>query len=178
MPSENIKSLANNSIELVKNFFANLPDDMKKILPSVFKREGVWFGNFDDYTIGIFYLTKDELQRVNNNINHGFPAFPGFFVSYANKPEKVPIAIKAGGSCNYFASNHTSNMIAFDVCEQASFTVVDHFHELKDISGKEFKYRVDIAFFLGTVIDERWNNLQSRLLELLHHSLDVWRSMR
>ena len=178
MPSENIKGLANNSIELIKHFFAGLPDDAKTILPSVFKTGGVWFGNFDDYTIGIFYLIEDELQRINNNINHGFPAFPGFFVSDANKPENVPIAIKAGGSCNYFASNHTSNMIAFDVCAGASFTVVDHFHELKDLSGQEFKYRVDLAFFLGTLPDERWDKVEPRLLELLHHSLDVWRSMR
>jgi hypothetical protein len=178
MPSENIKALANNSIELVKHFFANLPEDVKIILPSVFKIEGVWFGNFDDYTIGIFYLSKDELERVNSNINHGLPAFPGFFVSDANKSEKVPIAIKAGGLCSYFASNHTSNMIAFNVCAGASFTVIDHFHELKDLNGQEFKYRVDLAFFLGTFTDERWDKFEPRLLELLHHSLDVWRSLQ
>ena len=69
-------------------------------------------------------------------------------------------------------------MIAFDICAGASFTVVDHFHELKDSSGQEFKYRIDLAFFLGTVPDEQWDNFEPRLSELLHHSLDVWRSMR
>ncbi len=178
MPSENIKGLVNKSIEVVKHYFANLPDDAKAILPSVFKIGGIWFGNFDDYSIGIFYLTNDELQRINGNINNGLPAFPGFFISDQNKPENVPVAIKAGGSCNYFASNHTSNIIAFEICAGASFTVVDHFHELKDSSGQEFKYQVDLAFFLGTLPDEQWDNFEPRLLELLQHSLDLWRSVR
>jgi hypothetical protein len=178
MPSENTKDIASKSIEVVKHFFSTLPDDEKEILPSVLKIGGIWFGNFDDYSIGIFYLSNDELQRVKGNINKGLPAFPGFFVSDQNRPAKTPVAIKAVGLCNYFASNHTSNLIAFDICPGASFIVVDHFHELKDSSGQEFKYRIDLALFLGTLPDEQWDEFKPRLLELLHYSLNVWRSVR
>ena len=178
MTFENTKALANKSIKLVEHFFNTLPDDIVNNIPTVLKTEGVWFGNFDDNTIGIFYLTKDEQERVKININNELTPFPGLFISDSNKSKNIPIAIKAGGLCGYYDSNHTVNMIAFNVCHGASFTLIDHFHELKDLNGKEFKYRVDLAFILGTFTDERWEEFEKRLLELLQHTLDVWRSMQ
>lgn len=178
MASENIKEIANQSIQTVEHFFANLLENEKALLPSVLKKDGTWFGNSDDYSLGIFFLTTDEFQRIKSNIEKGLPAFPGFFVSDSTKPANVPIAIKASGSCNYFASNHTSNLIAFNISPEASFTVIDHFHEVKDSSGQEFKYQVDLAFFLGIMSGEQWDKFKPRLLELLDYSLKVWKSMQ
>ena len=63
-------------------------------------------------------------------------------------------------------------------CQGSSFTVIDHFHELRDSSGQEFKYRIDLAFFLGILPNEQWENFETRLLELLQHTLNIWRSKR
>ncbi|NLD35355.1 MAG: hypothetical protein GX654_00625 [Desulfatiglans sp.] len=178
MPSDNVRNIANKSVEFVKSFFANLPSEEKSILPSIFKTAGSWVGNFDDFTIGIFYLTHEEIQRAVKNMNQGIHAFPGFYVSEPNRKEKMPVAIKMAGSCNYFASCHTENIIAFSVCQGSSFTVIDHFHEIKDSSGQEFKYRVDLVFFLGLLPNEEWQQFKKRLSELLLHSLNTWRGMR
>ena len=178
MPSDNVRKIANKSVEFVKSFFANLPDEEKQILPRIFKTAGSWLGNFDDFTISIFYLTNEEMQRVVKNINQRIQGFPGFYISESNRKDKIPVAIKMEGSCNYFASCHTENIIAFSVCPGSSFTVIDHFHEIKDSSGKEFKYRVDLAFLLGILPDEKWPQFEKRLAELLHHSLDTWRHLR
>ena len=178
MPSNNVKNIANKSVEFVKSFFANLPSKERSILPSIFKNAGSWVGNFDDFTIGIFYLTHEEMQRAVKNMNQGIHAFPGFYVSEPNRKEKMPVAIKMAGSCNYFASCHTENIIAFSVCQGSSFTVIDHFHEIKDSSGQEFKYRVDLVFFLGILPNEEWQHFEKRLSELLLHSLNTWRGMR
>jgi len=178
MPSDTVKNIATKSVEFVKSFFANLPSEEKSILPPIFQTAGSWLGNFDDFMIGIFYLTNEEMQRAVKNMNHGISAFPGFYVSEPNRPENIPVAIKMEGSCNYFASCHTSNIIAFSVCQGSSFTVIDHFHEIKDSSGQEFKYRVDLVFFLGILPNEQWQPFEKRLSDLLQHSLNTWRGMR
>lgn len=178
MPSDNVKNIANKSVEFVKRFFSNLPSEDKTILPSIFKTTGTWVGNFDDFTIGIFYLTHEEMQRAVKNMNQGIHAFPGFYVSEPNRKEKMPVAIKMEGSCNYFASCHTENIIAFSVCQGSSFAVIDHFHEIKGSSGQEFKYRVDLVFFLGLLPNEEWQQFEIRLSELLLHSLNTWRGLR
>lgn len=178
MPSDNVRNIANQSVEYVKSFFAKLSHEEKQFLPSIFKTEGSWLGNFDDFTIGIFYLTQEEMQRVVNNMNQGIHAFPGFYVSEPNRKDKMPVAIKMECECNYFASCHTENIIAFSVCQGSSFTVIDHFHEIKDSSGQEFKYRVDLAFLLGLLPNEDWQQFENRLSELLLHSLSTWRRMK
>lgn len=177
MPSDNVRNIANKSVEFVKSFFADLPSEEKSILPSIFKTVGSWVVNFDDFTIGIFYLIHEEMQRAVKNMNQRIPAFPGFYVSEP-KRKKIPVAIKMAGSCNYFASCHTENIVAFSVCQGSSFTVIDHFHEIKDSSGQEFKYRVDLVFFLGLLPNEEWQQFEKRLSELLLHSLNTWRGMR
>jgi hypothetical protein len=177
MPSENMKHLAYKSILEVEHFFDSYLEKENINLPLVFKEKGIWVAYYDDYSIGIFFLPKEEQQRIKNNVELGLPAFPSFFVSNQNKPENIPIGIEAVGTCNYFASNHSSNLIAFVIYPGASFTVVDHFHEIKDKSGNEFKYRVDLAFLLGTLPDEQWDKFKLRLLELLHSSMDVWNSI-
>jgi hypothetical protein len=178
MPSDNIRNIANKSVEFVKSFFANLSSEDKLILPPILQNAGSWLGNFDDFTIGIFFLTHEEMQRAVKNMDQRIPAFPGFYVSEPNRKEKTPVAIKMEGSCNYFASCHTSNIIAFSVCQGSSFTVLDHFHEIKDSSGQEFKYRIDLVFFLGILVNEEWQHFEKRLSELLLHSLNTWRGMR
>jgi len=178
MPSDNVRNIASKSVEFVKSFFANLPHEERSFLPSIFKTAGSWLGNFDDFTIGIFYLTKEEMQRVVKKMNRRIHAFPGFYVSEPNRKEQMPVAIKMDGSCQYFSSCHTENIIAFSVYQGSSFTVVDHFHEIKVSSGQEFKYRVDLAFLLGLLPDEDWQQFEKRLSELLLHSLNTWRRMR
>jgi hypothetical protein len=111
-------------------------------------------------------------------MNRGIPAFPGFYVSDSNKPHSVPVAVKMEGSCNYFASCHTSNIIAFSICQGSSFTVIDHFHEIKSSSGQEFKYRVDLGFFLWILPNEEWAHFEKRLSGLLLHSLKTWKGIR
>jgi len=132
---------------------------------------------YDDATIGIFFLTKSELQRATNYQNRGFPAFPGFVVSESRKPASVPVAVDIGGSCNVFSSNHTTNMYAFSVKPGASFTVVDHFQEIRDSSGEEFKYPIDLAFVLAISQKEQWPDVEGRLSELLNHTMSVWRKL-
>lgn len=178
MPSDNVRNIANKSVEFVKSFFANLPSEDKSILPPIFKTAGSWLCNFDDFTIGIFYLTREEMQRVVKNMKQGIHAFPGFYVSEPNRKEEMPVAIRMDGSCNYFASCHTENIIAFNICQGSSFTVIDHFHEIKGSSGQEFKYRVDLVFFLGLLPNEEWQQFEKRLSELLLHSLNTWKGMR
>lgn len=176
MAPDYINKLASQAVEVTKHYFANLTKESKEILPPVLKQKGIWIGNYDNHSIGVFYLTKDELDRVNKNINQGLPAFPGLFVSEKNKPEKSPIAISAGGKCNYFSSNYTSNMVAFSIPEGSSFTVIDHYQELTDSNGQTFKYKVDLAFFIGAYEEEVLADFEPRLLELLNHSLEVWRN--
>jgi len=68
-------------------------------------------------------------------------------------------------------------MFAFCVKPGASFTVVDHFQEIRDSSGMEFKYQVDLSFVLGIHHEEDWESVKTRLVELLDHSLNVWRKV-
>ena len=118
-----------------------------------------------------------ELKRVTEYQNNGWPPFPGFLISDEKRPQRSPVAVAISGSCNFFSSNRTSNMFAFCVKPGASFTVIDHFQEIKDVSGQEFKYKVDLAFIIGIAHEESWESIQKRLLELFKHSLNVWRDI-
>lgn len=178
MPTENSRTNTLKAIEEITHFFANLTDKEKTILPSVLKMNGSWFSIYDDYSLGIFYITEKENDRVNKYLEKGFPAFPGFIISENKKSTDIPIAIVEKGKCNYFSSNHTSNLIAFKIFPESSFTVVNHIHEINDASGQKFKYHVDLAFFLGTLPNEDWDKLKIRLLELLQYSLNVWKTIQ
>lgn len=178
MPSRDVSDIAEKSVKFVRKFFSDLSPKDRSFLPPIFKSAGSWLGNFDKFTIGIFYLTNEEKQRVLTNIDRQIPAFPGFYVSEPNRKDDLPVAIKMEGDCNYFASCHTENIIAFSVCQGASFIVIDHFHEIKDSSGQEFKYPVHLAFLLGLLPKEEWKRFKNRLSELLQHSLSTWRRMQ
>lgn len=172
------KKIASKAIDQVKKFFDGLGVEERKFLPPTLKKPGTWIAQYDEAMIGIFYLTKSELKRVTSNQNKGFPAFPGFIVSEDKKPAGTPVAVAISGSCNLFSSNHTTNMYAFSVKAGASFIVVDHFQEIRDSSGEEFRYRVDLAFVIGIHQKEGWQKLEKRLSELLNHAMEVWKKLQ
>jgi hypothetical protein len=177
MKSLEMKNIASNAIKLVAGFFAGVKHGDRPSLPPVLKTPGRWIASYDNSTLGIFFLNEGALQRVTEYQNRGWPPFPGFLISDDQRPEGSPVAITISGSCNFFSSNRTSNMFAFCVKPGASFTVVDHFQEIRDSSGMEFKYQVDLSFVLGIHHEEDWESVKTRLVELLDHSLNVWRKV-
>ena len=164
-----MKTIPLNAIKFVTKFFADLDKNQREYLPPILKSPGRWTATYDNTTLGIFFLNKSAIKRVTEYQNNGWQAFPGFLINEKQKPPGAPVAIMIGGSCNYFSSNHTSNIFAFCVQPGASFTVIDHFHEIRDSSGKEFKYRVDLAYVLGIHEGEQWLSVETRLHELLNH---------
>ena len=178
MPSIQSKEIANKSIEFVKDFFSKLSDTEKATFPPVLKENRIWFANYDDLLIGIFYITEEQQREIKNNLNHGLPAFPGLFISNNSNIRNLPVVIKAKGSCNYFESNITTNIIAFDIFPEASLTIQDHLHIIKETSSQEIKYKVDLAFLLGKEKNEKWKKFEIRLLELLQFNLYVWKKMQ
>lgn len=172
-----MKKIASDAIKLVEDFFARLSNEEKAALPPVLKTIGKWMATYDNSTLGIFFLNNPSLKRVVEYQNKGWHPFPGFLISEDQKPANSPVAIAISGSCNFFSSNRTSNMFAFCVRSGASFTVVDHFQEIRDSSGQEFRYQVDLAFVLGILPGEDWPSVESRLTELLNHSLNIWRKI-
>lgn len=172
-----MKQLASHAINLVSNFFSRCKGQVDVVLPPVLRKPGKWVAFYDDSTLGVFYLTNKEIKRVTKYQNNGWPPFPGFFISDKRRPKPSRVAIAISGECNLFSSNRTKNMFSFSVSPGASFTVVDHYQEIKDISGKEFKYKVDLAFVLGIIAGESLENVEKRILELLNHSMNAWRNM-
>jgi hypothetical protein len=172
-----MKSIASSSIKFVAHFFADLAGTDRNCLPPVLRTPGHWIASYDDQSLAIYFLDKDSLKRVTDFQNKGWPPFPGFLISDATRPPGSPVAVAISGSCNVFSSIRTINMFSFLVKPGASFVVVDHFQEIKDLSGQEFKYKVDLAFVLGIINDESWEGLRVRLSNLLQHSLKVWRQM-
>ncbi|MFH1146746.1 MAG: hypothetical protein V1736_03465 [Pseudomonadota bacterium] len=175
MTQAQMKSIASNGIKLVAHFFADLTGVDRNCLPPVLRTPGHWMASYDNHTLGIFFLDRGSLKRVTDFQNKGWPPFPGFLISDATRPPGSPVAVEISGSCNVFSSIRTTNMFTFSVKPGASFVVVDHFQEIKDSSGQEFKYKVDLAFILGIIENESWEDLQIRLADLLQHSLKVWR---
>jgi hypothetical protein len=170
--------LARQALRYVKNFISNLVQEGKAYLPKCLKTYGRWMANYTGSVLGIYFLSKEELKRVIEHQNKGLSPFPGFLISEELKPPNDASAILMGGTDNYFASNRTVNMWAFTVKPGASFTVVDHFHEIKDSStGQEFKFRVDLAFVFGLHKEEQWADLEQRLVELLSHTVEVWKKL-
>ena len=178
MTNDAKKEIALKAIDHVKGFFDSLGVEERKSLPPILKKSGTWMAQYDEGSIGIFFLTKSELERATKNQNKGFPAFPGFIVSEDRKPAGAPVAVAISGSCNFFSSNHTTNMYAFSVEAGASFTVVDHFQEIRESSGEEFRYRIDLAFVIGIQQMEGLQKVEKRLSELLNHTMEVWRKLQ
>lgn len=172
-----MKSIAASSIKFVAHFFAALAGTDRNCLPPVLRTPGHWVASYDDYTLAIYFLDKEALKRVTDFQNKGWPPFPGFLMSDTTRPSGSPVAVQISGSCNVFSSNRTTNMFSFSVKQGASFVVVDHFQEIKDSSGQEFKYKVDLAFVLGINNNESCEGLRVRLSDLLQHSLEVWRQV-
>ena len=172
--SEEMKRIASDAITLVAVFFSRLRVEKPTSLPPILKSPGTWMAAYDKTALGIFFLNESSMQRVIEYQKKGWQGFPGFLIGEDQKPADSPVAIKVSGSCNLFSSNRTSNIVAFCVSPGASFTVVDHFQEIRDSSGEEFKYHVDLAFVLGIRQEEDWLSVKSRLSELLNHSIKVW----
>jgi hypothetical protein len=177
MRSKEMDNIALNAIKLVDKFFSEIKAQADIALPPVLKNPGKWIASYDNSTLGVFYLDNKALQRVAEYKNKGWPPFPGFLISDDKRPSGSPVAVAISGSCNFFSSNRTSNMFAFSVKPGASFTVVDHFQEIRDVSGQEFKYAVDLAFVIGIIQEESWDDVEKRLHQLLEHSLKVWRNI-
>jgi hypothetical protein len=179
MKNDTRSELARQAIQYVQTFIDNLVQEGQTYLPKCLKTYGRWMANYTGYVLGIYFLSKEELKRVVEHQNKGLPPFPGFLISEELKPPNDDTAILTDGTCNYYASNRTVNMWAFTVKPGASFTVVDHFHEIKDSSsGHEFKFRVDLAFILGLQKKERWADIEPRLAELLSHTVVVWKKLQ
>jgi len=178
MTSVKKENVAEKAVQFVMDYFVTLKPSDRDKLPSVLRSQGGWMASYDDATIGIFYLNNDTMKRVAEYQQKGWPPFPGFIVSEGKKPDNYPVAISTSGTCNVFMSNRTNNMIAFSVKSASSFMVVDHFHEIKDSSGEEFRYKVDLAFVIGIHDNEEWNSVEARLLELLNYSLRFWSRIR
>lgn len=178
MSKKGMQKIAEHAVQLVGRFFRDLTMTERELVPSVLKREGRWIVSGDESTLGMFYLDESEQQRVKQYQDKGWPLFPGFMVSEGKKPAGADVAIEMSGSCNFFSSNHTSNLIAFEVSPGSSFTVEDHFHEIRDASGQEFKFHVALAFVLGVSEGEQWPDVERRLSELLKYSMGVWSKLR
>jgi len=179
MQKKKIPKMVREAINLVTTFFEKLPEQDKNVLPQVLKSDGSWVAAYDHSVIGLFFIDKTKMKAVLSNQHQNLPLFPGLLVSSDRKPQNAPVAINAGGTCNYFESNHTSNLFAFNVQPGASFTIVNHFHEVKDASsGKIFKSHVDLGFVLGIHPKEKWTDIAPRLIDLLNHTMDVWRRVR
>ena len=178
MNGKAMQEIARHAIQFVERFFGNLTEVERDLVPSVLRASGTWMANYDESMLGMFFLNETEQQRATENQSEGWPAFPGFITSEGKKNTDAPVAFSVSGSCNFFSSNHTTNNFAFRVSPGSSFAVVDHFHEVRDSSGREFKYRVDLAFVLGIRQGEQWAGVECRLSELLNHSMSVWRSLR
>ncbi len=173
-----MQKMAGHAVQLVGRFFRDITVEEKELVQSVLKSDGIWMASTDESILGVFYLNESEQQRVKEYQVKGWPPFPGFMVVEGKKPTGAPVAMKMGGTCNFLSSNHTSNLIAFEVSPGASFTVTDHFHEIRDASGKEFKFHVALAFVLGVSEGEQWPDVERRLSELLNYSMGVWRKFR
>jgi hypothetical protein len=178
MNRNGMQEVAKHAIQLIVRFFSGLSGAERDLVPSVLKSAGTWMASFDESILGIFYLDESEQQRVEQYQERGWPPFPGFMVGEGKMPAGVQAAITMGGSCGFRSSNHTINLIAFEVSPRASFTVTDHFHEIRDSSGEEFKYHVALAFVLGISQGEQLTDVDHRLSELLEYSRDVWRKLR
>jgi hypothetical protein len=177
MDNPEMKTIAQNAIKSVEKFFRELNREEQSYLPSLLKTPGRWMANYDNTALGIFFLNNSALERVIEYQNNGWNPFPGLLIGESQKPEGSPVAIFVSGSCNFFSSNRISNMFSFCVSPGASFTVLDHFQEINDSSGQEFKYLVDLAFVLGIHRGEKWSSVESRLSELLNNSLRVWQNI-
>jgi hypothetical protein len=171
-----MKIIGENALKLVNEFFSQITKQPNIAFPPVLKNSGRWLASCEDSILGIFYIDNEEFKRATQYQNDGWPIFPGFLISEDKLPPGSPVAVAISGSCNLFSSNRTSNMFAFCVKPSASFTVVDHFQEIRDVSGQEFKYKVDLAFVIGISNGETWESVKKRLEELLEHSVNVWRN--
>ncbi len=177
MSSKDIRGVAKGARQFIEDFFGSATETDRQLVPSVLRSAGKWMAMYDESMLGIFCLDESEQQRVMQYREEGWHLFPGFMVSEGKRPNNTQIAMSVLGSCNFFSSNHTSNLIAFEVGPSSSLTVVDHFHEIKDSSGREHKYRIALAFVLGISQGEQWPDVKRRLSELLNHSMEVWRKL-
>ena len=173
-----MQKMAEHAVQLVERFFRDLTATETELVPSVLKSDGTWTASFDESILGLFYLNESERLTIKQNQKRGWPPFPGFMVGEGKKPAGAAVAMKMVGSCNFLSSNHTSNLIAFEVSPGSSFTVAEHFHEIRDASGEEFRFHVALAFVLGVSEGEDWPDVERRLSELLNYSMSVWRKLR
>lgn len=178
MKRDSKSELARQAIQYVEIFINNLVQEGVSYLPECLRNYGRWMANYSGTVLGLFFLSEEEMKRVVELQNQGLPPFPGFLISEDLKPPKDPTAILMGGTCNYFASNRTVNMWAFTVKPGSSFTVVDHYHEIKDsATNKVFSFKVDIAFIVGLEKEEKWFDLEPKISKLLSHTTEVWKKL-
>lgn len=134
---------------------------------------GTWVASYDDEVLGLFLMTDDELKRGKQYEENGWSMFPGFMVG-----ENSNGLFEVRKSCEFYFSNRTVGGYAFSVSPGASFTVAKHFHEIKDSSGQEVKYHVDLGFILGIRQEETWRELEIRLSELVEYGSKVWENIK
>ncbi len=178
MDSEGLTPTAKHAISLVDDFFSNLAESDKRIVAPVILSQGIWIAKYDESLLGIFRLDTPQQERVRQFDVDGWPPFPGLMVAKDQRPRGPQVAIAISGKCGYFSSNHTSNLVAFEVSPGASFTIEAHYHEINDVSGHHFEYPVALAFVLGLLQSETWPQIERRLRELLDHTMGVWRSLQ
>ncbi len=174
MTPPNSQDIILEALRLLVSFLDGLNKTDQDLLPSIIKSEHYWVGMFDNDVLAMFCINEEAEKRIKEYEKKYWHPFPGFLVKADQTGTGQPTAIKIGGACNYFSSNSFSHINAFGVEPGASFTVVDQYMEI----GPEVKYSIDLAFVLGISQYEDWEGIQTRFLDLLNHSLSIWRGTK
>jgi hypothetical protein len=175
--SKTLSTQQKNLMNLVKRtatgFFADLHGDaataVEDAVPDIAERKA--YPIVGPNVVGVFYVTLPQGQRANRFQTQGLGPFPALLTT---RPD-VHVAINVEAPNFFFGGNRAEGLV-LRISPAGSVTVWRHVQVFTH-KGKTLTYRVDLAFVLGTEDNEATQNIQSRLLALLQHTVTLWEDM-
>lgn len=161
----NVKQMSDEIVRSAQVFFRNF--NAGNLPPHFDPKNGGWIVLTEKWYCCLIYLTKENMQRINDFRQKGWHPFPALFSPQENGPAAYTLGQGIAGS------NKTSNMYAFSVSQESSFIIQNHTHSIKINDVEKITYKVDLAFVVGfekpfniPVLKKKFNELFKKVSDV------------
>lgn len=161
--------------QINKILHLRLLDGPKSIKNYLINLVGDEFGVYSiktQYLMGVFILSKQELERVRSFEAQNYIPFPALYTT----KEGTPAAFRFDRSRNiYIKSNTIKNSIALSIGQDSTVILENHNQSISTQEIGDVNYEIGLGYLVsfGQEIDEF--NVYEYLDELIAYSIKSWR---
>jgi len=159
--------------DIIERRLIRVDEESRRTFPSVLQSQPThWISFADEKIFSLFFVTEEEIKRINSFQEKRLNPFPGLVTTDSNLPSAFAFSGSRFGS---IIGSTVKNSNSFFAGPDTSFFVADHSQSLNTIEEGEVTYKILLAYFLSFGVEVTPDNVYQNLEELIVYSIKVWR---